>query len=116
MRGTKYRQREIVLVPFPYSDLSDTKRRPVLIVSNDDYNSRFPDVLICVITTNLHKDSYSVALENSDLEIGMLPASSVIKTHKLFTIHQDKIIRKFSVIKEDSFDQVAAKIKDLIER
>lgn len=46
----------------------------------------------------------------------MLPASSVIKSHKLFTIHQDKIIRKFSVVKEDSFDKVADKIKDLIER
>ena len=116
MSGTKYSQREIVLVPFPYSDLSNTRRRPVLIVSNNDYNSRFPDVLVCVITSNLRKDGYSVNLANADLEIGILPSDSLIKTHKLFTIHQDKIIRKFSVVKEECFDQVGAMIKDLIAR
>ena len=52
MYGTTYKQREVVLVPFPYADLSATKRRPVLIVSNNDYNNSFPDVLVCVITSN----------------------------------------------------------------
>lgn len=93
MSGTKYNQREIVLVPFPYSDLSNAKRRPVLIVSNDAYNAAFDDVVVCVITSNLRKDAYSVDLENADLEIGVLPESSIIKAHKLFTIHKDKIIR-----------------------
>lgn len=52
MAGITYKQREIVLVPFPYSDLTNTKRRPVLIISNDDYNRKFHDVVICVITSN----------------------------------------------------------------
>ena len=115
MSGTKYKQREIILVPFPYSDLSSSKRRPVLIVFNDDYNQNFQDVVVCVITSNLHKDAYSVELENEDLEIGVLPESSVVKAHKLFTIHQSKIIRKFSVVKDEYFDEVASKIKHLIE-
>lgn len=115
MNGTKYKQREIVLVPFPYSDLSSNKRRPVLIVSNDSYNQNFQDVVVSVITSNLHKDSYSVALESEDLEIGVLPESSIVKAHKLFTIHQDKIIRKFSMVKVEYFEQVADKIKYLIE-
>jgi mRNA interferase MazF len=113
--GTRYKQREIVLVPFPYSDLSSAKRRPVLIVSNDSYNQTFPDVLVCVITSNLRKDGYSVALENEDLETGILPESSVIKAHKLFTIHQDKIVKKFSLVKDECFEKVADKIKHLIE-
>ncbi|HMS41768.1 MAG TPA: type II toxin-antitoxin system PemK/MazF family toxin [Pyrinomonadaceae bacterium] len=110
-----YNQREIVLVPFPYSDLSNTKRRPVLIISNDDYNKRFHDVVVCVITSNQFKDAYSLPLENDDLEIGVLPESSVVKTHKLFTIHQSKIIKKFSVVKTEYFEQVADKIKSLIK-
>ena len=114
--GIKYKQREIILVPFPYSDLSNTKRRPVLIVSNDDYNQNFQDVVVCVITSNLHKDAYSVALENEDLEIGVLPESSIVKAHKLFTIHQDKIIKKFSLVKVEYFEKVADKIKHLIEK
>lgn len=113
--GMMYKQREIVLVPFPYSDLSNTKRRPVLIISNDDYNKRFHDVIVCVITSNQFKDAYSLPLENDDLEIGVLPESSIVKIHKLFTIHQSKIIKKFSVVKTEYFEQVADKIKLLIK-
>lgn len=116
MAGIKYKQREIVLVPFPYSDLTNSKRRPVLIVSNNEYNDSFHDVLVCVITSNLSQDSYSVNLENDDLEIGNLPESSIVKTHKLFTIHQTKILRKFSIVKSEYFDKIADKIKDLIDQ
>lgn len=102
-------------MPFPYSDLSSTKRRPVLVVSNDDYNTKFQDVVVCVITSNQYTDAYSMPLENNDLEIGVLPESSVIKAHKLFTIHQSKIIRKFSLVKTTYFAQVVSKINTLIE-
>lgn len=44
--GIMYKQSEIVLVPFPYSDLSYTKKRPVLIVSNNEYNLKYPDILL----------------------------------------------------------------------
>ena len=110
-----YKQREIVLVPFPYSDLSSTKRRPVLIVSNDAYNKKFQDVVVCVITSNQHTDDYSLTLENENLEMGVLPESSVVKAHKLFTIHQGKIIRKFSLVKTDYFKEISDKIKSLIK-
>ncbi len=113
--GTMYKQRQIVLVPFPYSDLSGNKRRPVLIVSNDSYNKAFDDVLVCVITSNLRQDRYSVLLSNDDLEIGILPESSVVKSHKLFTIHKDKIVKTFSLVKNEFFGQVNEKIKHLID-
>jgi mRNA interferase MazF len=109
-----YKQREIVLVPFPYSDLSATKKRPVLIVSNNDYNQRFEDIVVCVITSNRFADAYSVNLANEDLEMGILPESSVVKTHKLFTIHQSKIVRKFSLVTSDYFEQIEAQIHTLI--
>jgi mRNA interferase MazF len=103
------------LFRFLHSDLTATKRRPVLIVSNDDYNRKFHDVVVCVITSNQYKDSYSVELKNEDLEMGVLPESSIIKAHKLFTIHQSKITKKFSLVKSVYFAQVAEKIKNLIE-
>ncbi|SFF13246.1 type II toxin-antitoxin system PemK/MazF family toxin [Thermoflexibacter ruber] len=111
-----YKQREIVLVPFPYSDLSNNKKRPVLIVSNNDYNQSFEDVLVCVITSNDYKDAYSVDLSNHDLEIGILPESSIVKAHKLFTIHQSKIIKKFSMVKGDYFELIKTKIHSLVKK
>ena len=115
MPGTMYKQREIVLVPFPYSDLSSLKRRPVLIVSNNTYNNKFPDVLVCVITSNLYKDDYSVTLDDTDLEVGILPEKSVIKCHKLFAIEQSQILKRFSVLSEKKFEEVRNLINKLIQ-
>ncbi|MBU2446371.1 MAG: type II toxin-antitoxin system PemK/MazF family toxin [Bacteroidetes bacterium] len=94
----KYNQREIVLVPFPYSDLSSTKKKPFLVISNNGYNQKFDDVVVCVITSNIFQDEYSVPLTNSNLELGVLPESSVVKVHKLFTINKTRILKKFSIV------------------
>ncbi|RYZ61595.1 MAG: type II toxin-antitoxin system PemK/MazF family toxin [Chitinophagaceae bacterium] len=110
-----YSQREIVLVPFPYSDLSATKRRPVLVISNNNYNKQFPDILVCVITSNLFKDEYSVELNDKDLLAGILPERSVIKCHKLFTVEQSQIVKRFSVISEEKMQQVKHVLQQLIQ-
>ncbi|MDZ7361513.1 MAG: type II toxin-antitoxin system PemK/MazF family toxin [candidate division KSB1 bacterium] len=58
-----YKQGQIVLVPFPYSDLSGSKKRPVLVVSNDVYNASFPDIVVAVITSRIgNPDVYSLTL------------------------------------------------------
>ncbi|MDQ6889195.1 MAG: type II toxin-antitoxin system PemK/MazF family toxin [Bacteroidota bacterium] len=111
-----YNQREIVLVPFPYSDLSSSKRRPVLIISNNNYTKNYPDILVAVITSNIFKDEYSVELKNNDLELGILPEKSVIKCHKLFTIDQSRVLKRFSILGEKKFDEVIAFLNKLIQR
>ncbi|MFA4851143.1 MAG: type II toxin-antitoxin system PemK/MazF family toxin [Bacteroidales bacterium] len=113
--GITYKQREIVLVPFPYSDLSASKKRPVLIVSNDTYNQRSDDVLVCVITSNKYTNAYSVDLTDKHLETGILPEPSVVKTHKLFSVHKSKIIKKFSVVKTGFYQQVEKMIYRLVQ-
>ena len=111
-----YNQLEIVLVPFPYSDLSSSKRRPVLIISNNNYNKNYPDILVVVITSNLFKDEYSVELHNDDLELGMLPEPSIIKCHKLFTIEQSQVLKRFSIINEKKFDEVILFLNKLVQK
>ena len=111
-----YNQLEIVLVPFPYSDLSSSKRRPVLIISNNNYNKNYPDILVVVITSNLFKDEYSVELSNDDLELGMLPEPSIIKCHKLFTIEQSQVLKRFSIINEKKFDEVILFLNKLVQK
>jgi hypothetical protein len=69
-----------------------------------------------VITSNRQIDSYSVPLETQDLEIGIMPESSVVKVHKLFTIAQSQIIRKFSIVQSTFFEKVIQKIDTLLEQ
>ena len=111
-----YKQREIVLVPFPYSDLSNTKKRPVLVISTNNYNDHLDDILVCVITSNQFADQYSVELTNEDLEIGLLPEKSVVKVHRLFTIHNSKVIKKFSVVKPSYFARLEKLLAELINQ
>ena len=110
-----YKQKEIVLVPFPYSDLSANKKRPVLIVSNNNYNKNFPDIVVCVITSNLFKDIYSVSLDSDDLEIGIMPEQSIVKCHKIFTIDQSKILKRFSILNDFKFEEVNNKLSQLLQ-
>ncbi len=111
-----YKQSEIVLVPFPYSDMSGSKRRPVLIVSNDQYNASFPDTVVVVITSKIGKvDEYSLTLESKDLEIGLLPEPSLIRVHKLFTIEQSRILKRFSVLGREKMRETLAILQRLFE-
>jgi mRNA-degrading endonuclease toxin of MazEF toxin-antitoxin module len=80
------------------------------------YNASFPDILVCVITSNLYKDDYSVELDNNDLDMGMLPELSVIKCHKLFTIDKTRILKRFSLIKEKKFEEVIIVLRKLVEK
>ena len=52
---TNYKKWEVILVPFPFTDLTTNKKRPALIVSHNDYN-KFYNLVIAMITSNI-KDS-----------------------------------------------------------
>ena len=57
---------DVVVIPFPFSDLTHAKRRPALIVaalSGDD-------LILCQITSQKVRDSYTILLENSNFETG----------------------------------------------
>ena len=92
-----YNQGDIVLGPFPLTDLSSTKVRPAIVVSGIEVNQT-DDVILAAITTNLRNDEFSFRLENSDLTRPMHRQSEV-RCHKLFTCDQNtirKIITKLS--------------------
>jgi mRNA-degrading endonuclease toxin of MazEF toxin-antitoxin module len=69
--------------------------------------------VVCVITSNIFKDEYSLSLLNENLEVGVLPESSVVKVHKLFTIDKKRILKKFSVVTPDYLDAVKKNLDKL---
>ena len=50
-----YNQKDIVLIPFPYSDLTGSKKRPALVISNEKIN-KTEDRICCLITTNEYQN------------------------------------------------------------
>lgn len=108
-----YNQKDIVLIPFPYSDLTIFKQRPALIISNKKIN-KTQDRICCLITTKAHTDDLLItqnSFENNDL-----PFKSFVKPHRIFTIHKDIIIKKLCTINGNFHNKVLEKINDYLKR
>ena len=111
-----YKQRDIVLVPFPFSDLSGLKVRPVLILSNDVYNDQSADVVVCGLTTNLRPLPYSIIIEPSDIEVsGTLRHTSRIKADTVASLEQSILIKQIARLKLVVFNQVITQLTMLIQ-
>ncbi len=113
--GTSFEQRDIVLVPLPFSDLSSAKQRPALIISNDNYNSGSDDVLVCGITSNLKDADYSVILSGEDISGGALFFASRIKADKIFSLDKSIFRKKIGKLSQEKFRQVGKLIYSLIQ-
>ena len=64
------KQRDIVLIPIPFTDLESYKKRPALIISNNNYNKTNEDIVVVAITSNIEPRDFTIALTNDDLEEG----------------------------------------------
>lgn len=103
-------QREILLVPFPFSDQSGRKVRPVIVISNEEFNTRSEDVLVVGVTSNISKDRYLLSLTNKDLEEGKLLSECCIKVENILKIDKELIIKKIGKIDQNKLN----KIRDMV--
>lgn len=71
----------MVVVPFPYSDLRNSKRRPALIVCSPPGD----DVILCQITSKNTRDKYAIKLSDRDFLRGNLNLKSNIRPNRIFT-------------------------------
>jgi mRNA interferase MazF len=82
---------DIVVIPFPFSDLCGSKRRPALVLANLPGD----DIILCQITSQLSKDKFSIFLPVSKKIIkGNLPSDSFIRPSRIFTADKNIIIKK----------------------
>ena len=92
------KQWEIILVPFPFTDLMSSKRRPALIISPDEYNKN-PDVVIAFITSKLDLEYRSGDYKINEWELADLPKPSMIRM-KFATIDRSIIVKKIGRLSE----------------
>jgi len=108
-------QREIILIPFPFSDLSGAKVRPALVVSNNKYNSQGLDIIVIAITSNLSPDPYKVFLDRKDLDSGLLPVKSAIRVDKPFSFLQGKVLKTLGTITTQKFEEVIISFQKILK-
>src|SRR5438034_38055 len=107
---TRYRRGDIVLVPFPFPDLSSSKRWPALVISPDAFNDQMQDLVVAAITSQLSSE-HTVTIQPSDCVDGKLPQTSVVKLAKVFTIHSTLVIKKLCALREDKFAAVLGDLR-----
>jgi mRNA interferase MazF len=103
---------DVVLFPVPYTDLSNRKLRPCLILSEEMRD----DLLLCQITSKSQKDKYSVELKKSDNLNGSLNIDSYIRSNMIFTADKSQIHKKFCRIKNEKYEEVIDAILKIIQK
>lgn len=114
--GQPVKQKDIVWVRLPFSDLKRQKARPALVVSNDVYNENQPDVIVCAITSNLEAGPYKVSVAQGDLDSGRLPLPSMVRADKIIQVEKGLIDRTFARVKNGPYDAVVERIQALLSR
>ena len=103
---------DVVVVPFPFSDLTQAKRRPALVVAVLEGD----DLLLCQITSQRVRDSYAIPLEDEDFDTGSLKQKSNIRPNRLFTADQRIVLYKAGHLREEKITEVVRKIVEIVQR
>lgn len=101
---------DIVVLPFPYSDMSGSKKRPALVLADLEGD----DIILCQVTSQFVKDYYAVAINNTDFKQGSLNQPSNIRPNRLFTADKSIIVRTAGTVKSEVLERVIEKLFKII--
>lgn len=107
----KFIKGDVVVIPFPFSDLSQSKRRPALIIAFLEGD----DAILCQITSKTIKDNYAISIDDSDFAAGSLKQSGNIRPNRLFTADSHIILYRVGHIKNDKLNQVIERLVEIIK-
>lgn len=106
----KFVKRDVVVLNFPFSYLSTSKKRPALVLSELDGN----DIILCQITSKPY-DKYAIKINNSDFDEGNLFQESYIKPARIFTADESIIVKWIGSVNHKIYAEVVDKIYVLIK-
>ena len=102
----------VVVVPFPFSDLTQAKRRPALIIAELEGN----DLILCQITSQSIRDSYAVSIDDDEFETGALRQRSNVRPKRIFTADRHIILYRVGHLKPEKVNQIIDMIVDILRQ
>ncbi|MCI0331739.1 MAG: type II toxin-antitoxin system PemK/MazF family toxin [Planctomycetes bacterium] len=100
---------DVVVLPFPQTNLQAGKRRPALVVAD----LAGDDLILCQITSQAHRDAYSIELTKDDFQTGQLSILSYIRPNRLFTVEHSVIAYVAARVKSSKLDDTLAKLRQM---
>lgn len=101
---------DVVVVPFPFSDLSQAKRRPTLVVASPSGD----DLILCQITSQAVRDGYALPSNDSDFRDGALKQPSNIRPNRIFTADKRLILYRVGALKREQLEEVTKAIVQIL--
>ena len=102
----KFVKGNIVVVPFPFSNLMQVKKRPALVI-RDSFGQ---DVLLCQITSQTLVDSLAIPINVDDFESGTLNEESFVRINKLLIADQSIISYTIGSIKKTKMNEIIERV------
>jgi mRNA interferase MazF len=106
----KFVKGDIVVVPFPFSDLTKAKRRPALVIVDLEGD----DIILFQITSQLNKDNHSIAINEGNFKEGNLRQVSNIRPNRIFTADSSIILYKVGALNNYMINRVIEKIIEIV--
>ena len=100
----------VVLVRFPFSDLSQTKLRPAVVLADAGRG----DWILCQVTSKAYGDTRAIRLEDTSFATGSLRVTSYARPGKLFTANRDLIVAQVANLKSEPFTGIVDAIVRLL--
>ena len=97
---------EIILVPFPFSDLSQAKLRPAVVLADAGRG----DWILCQVTSNPYGDSRAIHLTSSSFASGALRSDSYARPGKLFTASRDVMVAQVARLAPEAYEQLVGAV------
>ncbi len=102
----RFARGEVVVIPFPFSDLSQSKRRPALVIAR----SGPEDFILCQITSKAVRDGLEVTIEDTDFREGSLKQSSNVRPNRLFTAAASLILYRAGALNDNAMERVTNRL------
>jgi mRNA interferase MazF len=100
----------VVLVRFPFSDLSQSKLRPAVVLADAGRG----DYVLCQITSKAQADSRAIELVQADLVSGSLQITSYARAGKLFTANDSIMVRQVGELAPKPLRQIVEEVVKLL--
>ncbi len=106
----KFIKGDVVVIPFPFSDLTKAKRRPALILASLEGN----DVILCQITSRTIKDLYAVSVDDNHFIKGSLKQPSNVRPNRIFTADSHIVLYKMGHLYDDKLNEITEKVINIL--
>ena len=105
-----FQRGDVVLVPFPFSDLSAAKVRPAVVISNDPYHSTEPDLILAALTSQVAAATGPFDYPLSDWQAAGLRFPSALKP-VLVTLDPNRVVHRVGALSTTDLAQVDERLR-----